>query len=225
MTYFDNHVLNELLEKKLFIFDMNGLITDDEGIQVASTNLALKSYDVVVSEKEWKEYVGHKAEETFARIVKKHNLPLDHQELLERKNKHYEEIVREHCPVQPGVLAFLEHLRGRRLCVATGTTQFEAAVILRDCLDIHDLFEFVIDGSMITYGKPDPQIYNNVLARAGVKPESAVVFEDTEVGVRAAKAAGIDVVAVPNDFTKEQDFSGATLVLKSLEKNAVIVER
>ena len=50
-----------------------------------------------------------------------------------------------------------------------------------------------------------------------------IVVEDTEIGVRAAKSAGLPCVAVPNDYTKAHDFSGADYVIKSIGELTKIV--
>jgi sugar-phosphatase len=70
----------------------------------------------------------------------------------------------------------------------------------------------------VTRGKPDPEPYLLAAARLGVRPGRCVVFEDAAVGVRAAKAAGMACIAVPNPAALQpQDLSLADLILPSLE--------
>jgi len=57
--------------------------------------------------------------------------------------------------------------------------------------------------------KPKPYIYQLAADRLAVKPQECLVFEDTSAGVISAADAGMDVIAVPNEFTKEHDFSRA----------------
>ncbi|GHH87480.1 haloacid dehalogenase [Streptomyces sulfonofaciens] len=63
--------------------------------------------------------------------------------------------------------------------------------------------------------KPAPHLYREALERLGVRPDEAVAFEDSPNGVRAARAAGVRCVAVPNTMTHPLDFSHADLLLTS----------
>ena len=55
----------------------------------------------------------------------------------------------------------------------------------------------------MAHGKPEPDIYLEVAKRLGVKPEECLVFEDIPAGIRAGKAAGMPVIAVEDDFSKD----------------------
>ena len=76
----------------------------------------------------------------------------------------------------------------------------------------------VCTGDEVERGKPDPEIFRLAASRLGVDPARCVVIEDTPLGVRAAKAAGMRVVAVPS-IAKRDDLyvdAGADVVLSSL---------
>ncbi len=64
--------------------------------------------------------------------------------------------------------------------------------------------------------KPNPEIYIKARNELGYKPDEIIVVEDTEIGVIAAKSAGLNCVAIPNQYTKKQDFSKADLVLETI---------
>ena len=64
--------------------------------------------------------------------------------------------------------------------------------------------------------KPAPDIYNLALQQVGVAPHRAIAFEDSAIGVRSAKAAGLFTVATPSLWTIGQDFTRADVVLTSL---------
>ena len=69
---------------------------------------------------------------------------------------------------------------------------------------------------MVPNKKPAPDIYNLALEKLGVSPRRAIAFEDSAIGVRSAKAAGLFTVATPSLWTIGQDFASADLVLTSL---------
>lgn len=59
-----------------------------------------------------------------------------------------------------------------------------------------DAFEYILAGEDVQHGKPDPEIYNKVLAHFGIQPSEALIFEDSEVGMKAAEAAGVNYIKV-----------------------------
>ena len=64
--------------------------------------------------------------------------------------------------------------------------------------------------------KPNPEIYIKAKNELGYNLDEIIVVEDTEIGVSAAKSAGLTCVTIPNQYTKKQDFSNADYVLGSI---------
>ncbi|MFH1907403.1 MAG: HAD-IA family hydrolase, partial [Chloroflexota bacterium] len=83
-------------------------------------------------------------------------------------------------------------------------------------LGLWDYFEIIKCADDVSRTKPDPELYRAALAALHIRAEEAIVFEDSPNGVKAAKAAGIFVVAVPNPLTARLWLDGADLTLKSL---------
>lgn len=73
-------------------------------------------------------------------------------------------------------------------------------------------FAAVVTGSDVSALKPDPEAYTEVIRRLGVPAGRALAVEDSRNGLRAALAAGIDCVVVPNEYTRHEDFDGAVAV-------------
>ena len=69
-----------------------------------------------------------------------------------------------------------------------------------DYLGISADFDLVLAGESVTKGKPDPEIYLGVLDKMGIGPDEALVFEDSEVGFKAAEAAGITYIRINSGF-------------------------
>jgi beta-phosphoglucomutase-like phosphatase (HAD superfamily) len=65
-------------------------------------------------------------------------------------------------------------------------------------------------------GKPAPEIYLKAMARLGVPPAECIVLEDSSNGARAGKNAGAYVIAVPSQYTRDQDFSFADFIAHDL---------
>ncbi len=117
-----------------------------------------------------------------------------------------------------GLIPFLKGARagGYRVGLGTGSKDDNVTFIL-DGLDLRPWFDAVVDGGMVTKGKPDPETFLILAAKLGVAPENCVVFEDSLLGEEAARRAGMAVVAITTSHRadefkhaglKASDFSG-----------------
>ena len=83
-------------------------------------------------------------------------------------------------------------------------------------LDVKDRFSVVVSGDMVTNGKPAPEIFLKAAGELGVEPSRCLVFEDSPHGIQAGKSAGMTVVAVLTDLTRDLDLSLADRRIESL---------
>jgi beta-phosphoglucomutase-like phosphatase (HAD superfamily) len=114
------------------------------------------------------------------------------------------------------------------LAVATTTTPENVTALLRNALapDAESWFDLIAAGDVVPRKKPAPDIYTWAMERLGVAPQECVAFEDSRLGLDSAAGAGIRAIVVTvNGYTKEQDFSGATLVLDALGEHALPARR
>ena len=119
----------------------------------------------------------------------------------------------------PGVERFVRalHARGITLAVASSAVGDSIDEILRR-FGIRDLFALIVDGSEVAHGKPDPEAYLLTARKLGVAPAECIVFEDSHVGVVAAKRAGMACIAVRNPRARQwQDLTGADRVVDSFD--------
>ena len=90
---------------------------------------------------------------------------------------------------------------GLKIGIATTASRVNVQNILK-YFKIEHLFDFVITGEDVQHGKPDPEVYKKALAAASfnphhtIAPEAALVFEDSDTGVQAAVAAGINYIKI-----------------------------
>ncbi|MBT3813017.1 MAG: HAD family phosphatase [Gammaproteobacteria bacterium] len=232
MNYFDNPKLDQVLaNSNLAIFDMNGLIIDDEGVQLEAVNQMLKEYDIQISEDYWiNECVGHKASEFLLRIMQENEVNpslYTVDELGNKKNENYRSLVQENLKklVRPGVFELIKYISedtDKKLAVSTSASKKEVEIILGG-LGIKDKFEVIVCGDEVKKGKPDPETYLKVSETTKIKPDTCLVFEDTSIGLQAATSAGMHCFSVPNKYTQKQDFSRADFVVSDLTPNAKIV--
>ena len=113
-------------------------------------------------------------------------------------------------------IALLRDLsRNRPICIVSGSERQHIAEAVAQ-LELGDNIEFFIGREDYAHGKPDPACYLLAAERLGVAPWRCLVFEDSTVGVGAAKRAGMHCVALSRPGTPQQDISAADLVLADL---------
>lgn len=120
---------------------------------------------------------------------------------------------------RPGIarLAAQADAAGWQLAVASTSAEPSVRAVLRRAVgdELASRFE-VFAGDVVVAKKPAPDIYLHALAALGVAADDAVVIEDSGIGLRAARSAGLRTVVTVSGYTAEEDFTGAALVLSSL---------
>lgn len=122
--------------------------------------------------------------------------------------------------LRPGVARLIDEARaaGIRLAIASTTTPANVHALLAATLGPAAVswLSVMATGDMVRNKKPAPDIYHLALETLGLAPGSCVAVEDSQVGVRAAKAAGLFTIATPTQWTSKQSFHEADLALDSL---------
>jgi HAD superfamily hydrolase (TIGR01509 family) len=151
--------------------------------------------------------------------------PADQDGLIARlhaaKTRHYTKLLAQGgIPLRPGVARLLDEARaaGIRLAIATTTTPENVTVLLEHALAPEAVawFEVIAAGDVVPAKKPAPDIYHYALERLGLRPEQCLAFEDSLNGLHSARGAGLTTVVTINDYTRDQDFTGAALLLDQL---------
>jgi HAD superfamily hydrolase (TIGR01509 family) len=232
------YFLNEKLQKafegaRVVVFDMNGLIINDEGIQLESVNRVLSSFHIHVDRAYWIEgCVGKRADQYLLKIFSENGIAEDAariRALVEEKNCRYEEMIVESVGrlLRPGVRALVGHISKRAdsiLALATSALRMELEIIMgENGLDLIRFFRFILTGEDVKRSKPDPEIYEKLVRLTQTPKNRCLVLEDSGPGVKAAHAAGVPCIAVPNEYTAGQDFSHAEYVISDLTKRARIL--
>lgn len=143
------------------------------------------------------------------------------EELFAKRQQHFDAICAA-SSLQPmdGVVEMIRTLQQGGVTLAITSSAVGAAIetiLVR--LRLRDAFSLIVDGSEVTHGKPDPEAYLVTARKLGLDPRACLVFEDSEVGVLAAKRAGMVCVAVrnPRALTR-QDLSPADVIVDSMRE-------
>jgi HAD superfamily hydrolase (TIGR01509 family) len=143
------------------------------------------------------------------------------KDLHARKTEHYCNLLaNEVLPLRPGVKRLLQEAReqGIRLAIATTTTPANVTALLTHSLapDAMDWFEVIAAGDMVPQKKPAPDIFLYALEKMNLRADQCVAFEDSGNGWLSSRDAGLTTVVTVNNYTANQDFTGADLVLSDL---------
>lgn len=148
-------------------------------------------------------------------------------ELFTRRQQHFDAICEaSHLQPMDGVIEMIRTLQRSGVTLAITSSAVGAAIeaiLVR--LRLRDAFSLIVDGSEVTHGKPDPEAYLVTARKLGLEPRACLVFEDSEVGVLAAKRAGMFCVAVrnPRALTR-QDLSPADVIVDSMRELELTLE-
>ena len=199
------------------IFDLDGLLADTEQLHCRAYRMALLEHNVQLAEADYGEHWVRRGKGIDDWVVRQ-GLDLDPVALRTRKAAHYQTLLRSSLRPMAGATASPGTITGKpahgpRLVVLPRRRRRGL-----HGLGIADYFETVVSGLDVARVKPAPDIFLKAAARLGVVPGECVVLEDAEKGVLAAQAAGMRCIAVPNGYTRDHDFSQATLVLLSLHE-------
>jgi HAD superfamily hydrolase (TIGR01509 family) len=204
---------------KALIFDFDGLILDTETPEEVVWASIYREHGHEFPLGEWMKTIGGYGISNFdpaehlARLTQ-----LDAAPLRARYRAEADVVINSN-PILPGVEEMMDaaQKRGLKLAIASSSPHSWVDPHLAR-LRLAPRFDRVICGDDVASGrtKPNPDLFLLALDRLGVPNEAAIVFEDSPNGVRAAKAAGIFVVAVPNPLTERMGVDGADLTVKSL---------
>lgn len=161
--------------------------------------------------------MGRPARDAFRIMIEWHQLEDTPDNLAEESDEIFVKILDQDLAPMPGLMGLLDALEQAELPkgVATSSGRPMAERIL-GAYAILPRLKFLLCGSDVENGKPNPEIYLLAAEKMGVSPERMLVLEDSHTGSRAAIAAGAFVVATPGDHSRHHDFSGAQFVADTL---------
>ncbi|MEE8593354.1 MAG: HAD-IA family hydrolase [Candidatus Bipolaricaulota bacterium] len=200
------------------ILDFDGLILDTETPMRTSWLEIFEEHGLIVSEQQWASLLGACADPPEAYDLLEEHLG----ERVDRIALHDRRMLRElqlleSEVVLPGVRRLISDAQSAGLGLAVASSSERTWV--EGLLKQHDLiepFDAIVCAEDVAHTKPLPDLFLKVLERLEVQPNEAIVFEDSQHGVKAAKSAGIFCVAVPNKVTRCLTFAEADLVISSL---------
>lgn len=137
------------------------------------------------------------------------------------KTDHYTRMLAEGAiPLRPGVRRLIEEAReaGLRMAVVTTTTPANVEALVEHAIapGAMDWFEVIAAGDIVPAKKPAPDIYDWAMKEMDLAPADCIAFEDSRNGILSSCGAGVQTIITINDYTADDDFSDAVIVLDQM---------
>jgi len=218
---------------RAFLFDVDGTMSDTErdGHRVAFNRAFdefgidwhwdVDTYGKLLAVTGGKERMKFYADKFLDQGRLPDNLETLIPELHQAKTRHYTELLSTGAiPLRPGVERLINEARRRgfRLAITTTTTPANVTALLTHTLgeDAIGWFEVIAAGDIVPAKKPAPDIYYYTLTTMKLSADECIAFEDSANGIKSSKGADVTTIVTINDYTRDDDFDDACLVLDQM---------
>jgi len=187
------------------LFDLDGVIVDTAKYHFLAWKQLADELNIDFTEEHNELLKGVSRMESLEIILRigRKDIPKEQKlELAEEKNRNYLSYIKKmtESELLPGTRTFLQQLREMGIGIALGSASKNAMLIL-ERLNIISLFDAIVDGTMVTNAKPDPEIYLKGADALKISPQACIVFEDALAGIEAAHRAGMVCIGVGDPKT------------------------
>jgi len=202
------------------LLDMDGLLLDTEKVAKHAFFHSCKKINFSCSDEEYAQLTGHGSvlrDKLLTSILPKDaNITHFNQTWWE----HFQEILNDEVPAKEGALEFLDYVNSRKIKIAVATSSYtQSAETLLTRAKLRSFIGFIVGGDQVRNAKPAPDIYLKAASCVNVSANSCIAFEDSDVGVMAAHAAGIPVIQIPDiKIPSEKCVALGHLIFDSLDK-------
>ena len=213
------------------IFDVDGTLADTErdGHRIAFNqafsevgipwNWSIDLYGKLLAIGGGKERIRYYIEQYEPDFLSTANLDNLIADLHQLKNQYYRKLLDQGLiPLRPGVQRLIQEAKDSsiRLAIATTSALPNVLALLENTAIDPNWFKIIAAGDIVPAKKPAPDIYFYVLEKLGLNSADSLVFEDSHHGFLASKQAELKTIITVNDYTKNQDFTDAVLVVNHL---------
>jgi HAD superfamily hydrolase (TIGR01509 family) len=203
------------------IFDMDGLMIDSEHVADLALKQAAEELGFIYSDEVRDKTIGKQSAAVFQVYVEAYGGEKNAEIIRKRMKELIDDSFNNHgIPVKKGLYELLDYLDSHNLKKIVASSSNRKTI--ENCLtkiNVLSRFNSYIGGNEITNGKPNPEIFIKACAKIEIKPQNALVLEDSVAGVSAASNGGIPVVLIP-DICKhsEESKNKAVAVLNNLSE-------
>lgn len=185
---------------KAVVFDMDGLLLDSERIALKMFLQVCEGLGVTPNREAYLSCIGSNAARTRQLLMDGHSPEFPFEKVMNLWEEAYQkEAFEKPVPLKTGVVSLLTFLTeaGIPLAVATSTA-FDKACIKLGKAGLIDYFRVIVAGDQVKQSKPEPEIYQKAARELKLETAHCLALEDSDNGVKAAHAAGMEVFQIPD---------------------------
>lgn len=208
------------------LFDLDGTLVNNEHIKALAFSKAIERLGGKSDPSIYEEVMGMSGPIIRKRFIIESGVNVDSDEYLELYKSIYEDILKAELEIRSGAINFLDDLKSAGLKLAIVSSAYRKIVNwIIESSGIIKFIDTIITGDDVTNKKPAPDCFIAALESLTLSKENVVVFEDTEVGLRAAKNAGITSLGIRHSYNQSHDFSTAYNEYSSFKDESKIMRR
>jgi HAD superfamily hydrolase (TIGR01509 family) len=200
------------------VFDLDGVLLDSEQVWDEVREQLVKERGGRWHERAQTEMMGMSSSEWSRYMHNELGVPDPPEEISADVVRRLEEIYRKRLPLIDGANEAVERLAARWPLGLASSSNREVIDLVLDLSGLARFFRVTVSSEEVPRGKPAPDVYLEAARSLGVPPERCAAVEDSHNGIRSAKAAGMRVIAIPNQHYPpgEEALSLADVRLSSL---------
>jgi beta-phosphoglucomutase family hydrolase len=184
-----------LTQPQALIFDCDGTLADTMPLHWRAWQDTTKHYGLEFSEERFYQLGGVPARQILKMLSTEQKRPLDNIAVAKEKEAAYIKFLQEVRAIEPVAKIVRENAGKLPMAVASGGSQPHINEVLKH-LDLFRYFEAIVTSEDVQNQKPAPDIYLEAARRLGVAPQFCRAYEDTDLGLQAIRAAGMEAVDV-----------------------------
>lgn len=203
------------------IFDMDGVIVDTEPVHSYAYFQHFSELNIDVSKEMFTSFMGNSTRNTFQKLKEMFPIETEVEELIQRKRTLFNDAFdnKEDLYLIEGVEKLIQdlHANGMQLILASSAAKVTIERVFNR-FGLHQYFSHIVSGEDFPNSKPHPEIFEFASSLSIASKENCIVIEDSNNGIRAAKAAGIFCVGYNSVNSKLQDLSLADVIVNDFEE-------
>lgn len=208
------------MKKKYVLFDFDGVIADTEESNANYLSLALKGFGVELNSEDRQRLIGTHDQDLIIEFLSRAPRKVTVEQLTQRRKELGNTYENGKIAPIPGIVPLIRRLRKNGVKTALVSSTAARLIIMGlNRMKMTDLFDVIVCGDMCAERKPDPECYLKAMELLDAAPQDCLVFEDSSVGIHAAKQAGIEVAAFTGSGNG-QDVSEADYVVSAYEETS-----